>query len=134
MKVLFCVLLVNISIFGYCQESTRDTIYKIDDVDIKPEFPGGMEKFGRFMVKNFRFPDERIKGKVISVFVIEKDGYISEIEIIQDAGYGTGEEYTRVLKKSPKWKPGKKNGSPVRTKYMLPLNLNREIHINGNNR
>jgi protein TonB len=122
MKIILSILFINFSILSYCQEHAKDSIYNAVDVDVKPDFPGGIEKFMKFMVKNYHVPEvSNFKGKVISEFVIEKDGAISEIEIIQDPGYGSGEECIRVLKMSPKWNPGKKNGSTVRTKYNFPL-------------
>jgi len=44
-----------------------------------PEFPGGIDKFARYLRKNFRLPDgaEDIKGRVIVSFVIEKDGSVT---------------------------------------------------------
>ncbi len=124
MKIILSIVFINISILSYCQEPTKDSIYNAVDVDVKPDFPGGIEKFMKFMAKNFHIPEvSNFKGKVISEFIIEKDGAISEIEIIQNPGYGSGEECIRVLKKSPKWNPGKKNGSTVRTKYKFPLSL-----------
>jgi protein TonB len=124
MKIILSILLLNISIMAYCQESAKDSIYNTVNVDVKADFPGGIEKFMNFIAKNFRVPEvSNFKGKVISEFIIEKDGSISEIIIIQDPGYGSAEEFIRVLKKSPKWTPGKKNGFPVRTKYQVPLYL-----------
>jgi protein TonB len=124
MKIILSIIFINISILSYCQETVKDSIYNAVDLDVKPDFPGGIEKFMKFMVKNFKVPEvSNFKGKVISEFIVEKDGTITAIEIIQDPGYGSGEECIRVLKKSPKWNPGKKNGISVRTKYKFPLSL-----------
>ncbi|TRX21148.1 energy transducer TonB [Flavobacterium franklandianum] len=43
-------------------------------------------------------------------FIIEKDASISEIKVLRDSGYGTGEEAIRVLKLSPNWKPDEQDG------------------------
>lgn len=56
-------------------------------------------------------------------FVIEKDGQLNEIKIIEDIGFGTGEEASRVLKKSIKWTPGETKGKKVRTYYDLPITI-----------
>lgn len=93
-------------------------------VEVKPDFPGGIQKFYDFVGKNYKVPeDEDIKGKVFVQFVVEKDGTLTDIKVIRDLGFGTGKEAIRVLKKSPKWKPGIQNGRPVRVLYSLPISI-----------
>jgi protein TonB len=92
-------------------------------VEVRPEYPGGMQKFSEFISKNYRTPDEDIKGKVIVQFVVEKDGSLTDIKVMRDLGYGTGAEAIRVLKKMPKWKPGIQNGRPVRALFSLPISI-----------
>jgi len=98
-----------------------NTIYNA--VEVKPDFPGGIQKFYEFVGKNYRAPEEDIKGKVYVQFVVEKDGSLTDIKVVRDIGYGTGAEAIRVLKKSPKWKPGVQNGRPVRVLYSLPISI-----------
>lgn len=98
-----------------------NTIYNA--VEVRPEFPGGMQKFLDFVGKNYRAPEEDIKGKVFVQFVVEKDGTLTDIKVMRDIGYGTGAEAIRVLKKCPKWKPGIQNGRPVRVLYSLPISI-----------
>ena len=95
----------------------EDKIYNMIDVDLKPEFPGGRVKFNEFIDKNYKKSNKRpnLQGKIFATFVIEKDGTLNEIKIVYDIGFGTGDELLRVLKLSPKWKPGKENGKEVRT-------------------
>lgn len=93
-------------------------------VEVKPDFPGGIQKFYDFVGKNYKVPEEEdIKGKVFVQFVVEKDGTLTDIKVIRDLGFGTGKEAIRVLKKSPKWKPGIQNGRPVRVLYSLPISI-----------
>ncbi|SEM75042.1 protein TonB [bacterium A37T11] len=96
-------------------------------VEVKPEFPGGMAKFGEYIGQNFNYPsqavDQGIRGKVLMQFVVERDGSLTDIKILRDLGYGTGLEAIRILKASPKWKPGIQNGRPVRVTYTLPISL-----------
>ncbi|CAM4041771.1 energy transducer TonB [Flavobacterium antarcticum] len=98
-----------------------NTIYNA--VEVRPEYPGGIGKFLEFVGKNYRAPEEDIKGKVIVQFVVEKDGSLTDIKVMRDLGYGTGAEAIRVLKKSPRWKPGIQNGRPVRVLYSLPISI-----------
>lgn len=99
-----------------------NTIYNA--VEVKPDFPGGIKKFYEFVSKNYKTPeDEEINGMVLVRFVVEKDGTLTDIQVTRDLGYGTGKEAVRVLKKSPKWKPGIQNGRPVRVLYSLPIKI-----------
>jgi hypothetical protein len=92
--------------------------------DPKPEFPGGIEKFYQFVGKNYKTPSQpNLEGKIYLTFIVEKDGSLSEIKILRDIGYGTGEEAIRVLKLSPKWIPAKINNKPVRVEYNLPITI-----------
>lgn len=98
------------------------------DVDVQPQFPGGILEFYKLVGQNYRIPEELSKnktnGKVYLQFMIEKDGSLSEITILRDKlGYGAGEEAVRVLKLSPKWIPASDKGKPVRVMYSLPITI-----------
>ncbi|MBY0485603.1 MAG: energy transducer TonB [Flavobacteriaceae bacterium] len=98
------------------------SIYAINDIEIKPEFQGGISEFYKYIGKNFKIPKEiATDGKIFVQFVIESDGKISNVKVIKDIGFGTNEETIRVIENSPKWIPGKKDGKPVRVQYSLPI-------------
>ena len=65
----------------------------------------------------------KIEGKVLMEFMVEKDGSLSEFKIKKDLGYGLGAEAARVLKLSPKWNPGTQEGQPIRVMYALPITI-----------
>ena len=99
-------------------------IYNTAGIEVKPEFPGGMDKFYGYVAKNYRAPEEEgLKGKVYVTFVVEKDGSLTDIKVLRDIGYGTGKEAIRVLTKCTKWNPGIQNGKPVRVLYSLPITI-----------
>jgi protein TonB len=101
-----------------------NTIYNTAGIEVKPDFPGGLEKFYKFVGKNFQVPDEEgLKGKIFVTFVVEKDGSLTDIKVIRDIGYGTGKEAMRVLKSCPRWNPGEQNGKKVRVLYSLPITI-----------
>lgn len=101
-----------------------NTVYNTAGIEVKPDFPGGMEKFYKFVGSNYQTPEEEgLKGKVYVTFVVEKDGSLTDIKVLRDIGYGTGKEAIRVLKKCPKWTPGEQNGKPVRVLYSLPITI-----------
>lgn len=94
-------------------------------VEIMPEYPGGMKALLDFLNDNVRCPqvakDKNIHGRVVLRFVVDKDGSIVDVEIKQNLGGGCGEEAVRVVKSMPKWKPGIKDGKPVKVYYTLPF-------------
>jgi protein TonB len=124
-------LFLTIAFFSFqfvdAQEQTsqlQEKIYQIDDVDGKPEYPGGIEAFYKFIAKNFKVPEEEgLNGKIITTFVIEIDGSLSGIKVLQDIGFGTDKEVFRVLTISKKWMPAKLNNIPVRVLYQFPLTI-----------
>ena len=124
-------LLLVVAFFPFqlmnAQEQTsqpQDTIYNFKEVDIKPEYPGGVEAFYKFIAKNFKVPEEEgLNGKIITTFVIEIDGSITDIIVLQDIGYGSGAEVLKVLSMSKKWIPAKLNDIPVRVLYQFPITI-----------
>lgn len=106
-------------------QNNENSIYNIVGLDVKPEFPGGIEKFYSFISKNLIISDEvkanKIKGRIFATFVVERNGQLSDIKILRDLKYGTGKEVLRVLNKSPKWSPGQQNGKIVRCQYSIPI-------------
>lgn len=96
-------------------------------VEQVPEFAGGLEKFGAYLSKNIRYPavarENNVQGRVICTFVVERDGSLTDIKVVRGIGSGCDEEAIRVLKNSPKWKPGIQNGRPVRVQYSVPISF-----------
>jgi len=111
---------------GPVQEIIQEdnNVYNTAGIEVKPDFPGGIEKFYKFVGNNYKTPEEEgLKGKVYVTFVVEKDGSLTDIKVLRDIGYGTGAEAIRVLKKCPKWTPGEQNGKKVRVLYSLPITI-----------
>jgi len=101
-----------------------NTVYNTAGIEVKPDFPGGIQKFYDFVGKNYQTPEEEgLKGKVYVTFVVEKDGSLTDIKVLRDIGYGTGKEAIRVLNKCPRWTPGEQNGKKVRCTYSLPISI-----------
>jgi len=104
--------------------NTDESIHNISGIEVKPEFPGGIQAFYAFIGQFYKTPEvPGLNGKIFASFVIEKDGSIQEVKILRDIGYGTGEEAARVLKLSPNWSPGRQNGQNVRVQFVLPINI-----------
>jgi len=108
-------------------EVKEKDIYASGAIEKQPEFPGGTLAFYKFVGSTFKMPAEaeknKIEGKAYMQFVVEKDGSLSDITTVKDAGYGIGDEVIRVLKLSPKWTAGTYKGNPVRVMYSLPITI-----------
>ncbi|MEO8239729.1 MAG: hypothetical protein ABI793_06695 [Flavobacterium sp.] len=129
-KIVFIFLLLLFSNKNFSQKVLKDSIainqnFKtFEQVEAKPEFQGGIEKFYKFVGSNFKISDKEPSGKIIAKFIIEKDGRLSNIEIVKnEVGIFSGVEFIRVLKICPKWIPGSDNGVPVRVLFNVPITV-----------
>lgn len=100
-----------------------DVIFTV--VEQQAEFPGGFEAMVKFLGKNMKYPAVArrmdIQGSVYVSFVIDKEGNISDPEVIKGISAECDKEAIRVVKMMPPWKPGKQNGKPVRCRFVLPI-------------
>ena len=97
-------------------------------VEQMPEFGEGgatAENVMKFIQKNVEYPtiarENNIQGTVPLKFVIERDGRVGEVIVLKDPGGGLADEAVRVIKKMPRWKPGKQQGKEVRVWFTVPV-------------
>ena len=94
-------------------------------VEEMPEYPGGVDAMMRFLGETIRYPFEAmtngIQGRVICNFVIEKDGSVSDVQIVRGIDPHLDDEAIRVIEAMPKWKPGMQKEEIVRTRFTLPI-------------
>lgn len=123
LSVLAILFTVNTTATAQNKKTSNDKVF--EKVENMPEFPGGEQAMMDFVAKNVQYPKEamekEISGRVLVGFIVEKDGSISETEVVKGIGGGCDEEAVRVIKAMPKWKPGKEKGKPVRVSYMMPF-------------
>ncbi|PZX47780.1 energy transducer TonB [Algoriphagus chordae] len=95
------------------------------EVDEMPQPKGGMDGWNTYLAENLKYPkaasEAKIEGTVIATFVVLKNGEIDSVEILRGIGGGCDEEVLRLVKESPKWTPGKKDGEIVKTRMRLPV-------------
>jgi protein TonB len=97
-------------------------------VEVMPSFKGGgLEKFREWIFKNTIYPqeaiDKKIRGKVVLSFVVEKDGSVSNVNVLKGVNPLLDNEAVKVISESPKWSPGLQRGQPVRFRYLIPLDF-----------
>ncbi len=93
-----------------------------------PTFQGGdLNMFRMWVQMNVRYPQiaqkKGIAGKVVVSFVIERDGSLTNIKVLNTPHKSLSDEVIRMLKQSPKWTPGRQNGKIVRVSYNLPVDF-----------
>lgn len=121
----FVIIFLFLSVFASAQNAS-DTIYNMSDVSKAPKFPGGMDAFYRFVANNFNVDGlKNNSGRVMVEFVVEKDSSISNVRVLKGIGGNSASEAVRVVKRAGKWKPGEVDGKPVRTRYNVPIQIQR---------
>ncbi|MBP5535691.1 MAG: energy transducer TonB [Bacteroidales bacterium] len=139
--ILTIAVVCGIGLMSACMNAApkvdpNDTaIFTISDDD--PEFPGGEDSLYAFFRKNIRYPEaakeQQVEGRVYVRFVVEKDGSITNAEVLRDVVYGSeeadslaaelgcGAEVLRVIDMMPAWKPAVFHGYVVRRQYVVPV-------------
>ena len=103
-----------------------EEVEKAKSPDKWPTFKGkGAEAFSAWVAAHLKYPkdakDAHIDGTVQIKFVVGSNGGVQEIEVLKGVFPSLDAEAVRVVKSSPKWKPGIKNGKPCRVTYTLPV-------------
>ncbi|MCM1290445.1 MAG: energy transducer TonB [Prevotella sp.] len=94
-------------------------------VEQQAQYPGGQGALMKYLSSNIRYPESAqqndIQGRVIVKFVVEKDGSIGQAQVVKGVDRALDQEALRVVKKMPRWQPGKNNGVAVRSWFTLPV-------------
>ncbi|HKK09892.1 MAG TPA: M56 family metallopeptidase [Bacteroidales bacterium] len=94
-------------------------------VDERPEFKGGEEAWMEYMSEHIDYPEDAkekgLEGTVYVQFVVEKDGSISNVKLLRGFYESCDQEALETIRNMPDWKPGKKDGKPVRTQFNMPI-------------
>lgn len=105
---------------------SKDSIV-LTTVQQLPEFPGGIVEFMKWLTRNLQYPvlaqKQKIQGKVIVSFIVNKDGTISNPKVDRSVDPLLDREALRVVKKMPRWKPGIMDGKVCRTMFAIPINF-----------
>jgi protein TonB len=81
------------------------------------------------LTKNLQSPIEKAARKGMKVgtytvqvkFLVERDGGISDVQALNDPGFGLALAAVKALKTGPKWNPGTQNGKVVRSYHTQPI-------------
>lgn len=133
-RLLLLLIGIVVPSFFYAQDKQKgnavqgsDAEYAFEQLEVKPEFPNGNEGLGKYLSENIKYPKKALKngvsGKVFVQFVIDKTGKVTNVVAVRGVEKSLDKEAVRVIKSMPKWKPGMKDGQPVKVKYTIPINF-----------
>jgi protein TonB len=93
--------------------------------DRSPEYyKKGDEGLADFIVTNMEYPavakEKSIEGTVVLEFVVETNGFITNVAVKQGVSGGCTEEAMRIMRQT-KWQPAMLNGKWVRYKMNYPI-------------
>jgi periplasmic protein TonB len=130
MKKIFTLALIFLSLHSFAQKDSVsaleiDTDKEFKTVQIEAQFPGGTKGWINYLQTNLKAElgakylnpkkGETIRQTVIIAFLVDKEGKISEVEVINpdEVHKKLAAESVRVIKEGPNWKPAVQDGKKV---------------------
>ena len=115
-------IIYTVNIFSL---NAADSVFVV--VSNMPEFPGGMGQALTEYLNTREYPADALKdsieGSVIVEFIIEKDGSITNANVIKGVCPSIDAEAVRIISDMPKWKPGSDMRRPRRVRYRLTVDF-----------
>ncbi len=106
------------------EEEEAPIFFIVEDM---PEFPGGELALRKWIAENVKYPaaarENDIKGKVYVRFAVTEKGKVDKVSVVRGVHPLLDEAAINVVKKLPKWKPGRQRGKPVSVWYTVPINF-----------
>lgn len=149
-KAIITILLAILTL-GATAQNQNDTVVVVNEQKTMPSYPGGLNALMKFLGENIQYPELAeqygVEAKITMDFIVDKNGKLKDIsandckiERLNTTTFGQetkakqaelkkqfallfAKEGARVIRKMPKWKPGKVNGQNVETKFHLPIHF-----------
>ena len=97
----------------------------VDEKNRNARFQDGKTALLRYIYQNIHYPPvalrQRINGRVVCSFIVNEDGSLSDITLVQGVYVFLDDEVLRVVRAMPVWNPALKDGKPVKVKYIMPV-------------
>ena len=118
--------MLSLSTYSQEADTTHENSSEIFTIiETMPEFPGGLKKLHKIIEKNIRYPEsakqERIGGKVLTQFVIDTTGNVTDIKIVEGIREDIDREAIRLVSLLNGWTAATQGGIKVKVMYRLPL-------------
>ena len=103
--------------------TTTDSVFEV--AEVMPEFPGGTQALLNTIAQKLKYPpkaiDDQIEGRVVLQFIVDKQGKITDIQVLRGITPELDQATIDVVRALPDWNPGMQDGEPVNVKYTLPI-------------
>ena len=108
------------------EEAVEEEAIPFQLVEEKPSFNGGdANEFSKWVNSKLVYPEiakeNGVQGRVTLSFTVEKDGSVTNVRVLRGVDPSLDDEAVRVVKSSPKWKPGKQRDRTVKVTYTFPV-------------
>jgi protein TonB len=94
------------------------------------EYPGGLPQWTNYLMHNLEYPEravnKKIQGQVKILFMVDEEGHVKDPYIEKSVEYSLDQASVELIRKSGKWVPGTKDGIPVKTYKIQPVNYKLE--------
>lgn len=111
----------------------KDDVISYYDCDQRPMFLNSADPrqfMDKWVYQYLKYPPEAIRdgiqGRVMVEFVINKDGKVSDVQVVKSVSPELDEEAVKVVSASPKWRPGRLKGEKVRCSMTIPVEFRLE--------
>ena len=104
-------------------------VYQSSEIDVSPTFKNDNNRFQNYFLSNFKVP-AKYKSYDLSIvvsFIIERNGTLSNVKVLRNPFKELDPSLIKIIKASPKWKPGEINGLKVRSSYIFPFHIAQSV-------
>lgn len=125
-KALLILIVISFTLKIKAQTVSYQNSTILEHADTMPEYKGGMDDFYYKLSQiHYTFLDRMYgcQGRVTLMMVVEKDGTLSNLKVVNGLSEKQDEEILRVVRRLRKWKPGTANGQPVRVLCSEPIDF-----------
>ena len=108
------------------EEEVEEEAIPFQLVEQKPSFNGGdANEFSKWVNSRLVYPEiakeNGVQGRVTLAFTVEADGRVTNVKVLRGVDPALDAEAVRVVKSSPKWKPGRQRDRAVKVTYTFPV-------------
>ena len=105
------------------EEPEQEPVFEV--AEVMPVFPGGTQALLNTIAQQLKYPpkaiDDQIEGRVVLQFIVDKQGKITDIQVLRGITPELNQAAIDVVRALPDWNPGMQDGEPVNVKYTLPI-------------
>ena len=124
-SVAFALMLLSSATTPVYQKETIKLVPVHEVVEQMPQFIGGQEAMNEWFRDNLFYPAQAflngIQGVVVVTFIVEKDGSLSSVQVVESVDPYLDAESIRAVRAMPRWQSGRHLGEVVRVRQALPI-------------